>query len=44
MGMVKVKSVKMHINAFWSDEEIELKFPDAWDITEHVSEGSGLNI
>lgn len=34
MGMVKVKSVKMRINAFWSDEEIELKFPEGWDITE----------
>lgn len=34
MGMVKVKSVKMRIDAFRNDEEIELRFPEGWDITE----------
>ena len=34
MGMVKVKKVKLRINAFRSDEEIELGFPESWDITE----------
>jgi nickel-dependent lactate racemase len=32
--LVKVKKVKMRINAFRSDEEIELGFPESWDITE----------
>ena len=34
MGMVKVDKVRMRINAFRTDEEIELKFPAGWDITE----------
>ena len=34
MGMVKVKKVKMRISAFRSDEEIELGFPESWDVTE----------
>src|SRR5512136_404917 len=34
MGMVKVDKVRMRINAFRTDEEIELKFPSGWDITE----------
>lgn len=34
MGMVKVTSARIRINAFRSDEEIELKFPEGWDITE----------
>ena len=34
MGMVTVKIAKIRINAFRGDEEIELKFPEGWDITE----------
>jgi lactate racemase len=34
MGMVKVKKVKMRINAYRSDEEIEVGFPENWDVTE----------
>ena len=34
MGMVKVKSITMRIDAFRNDKEIELKFPEGWDITE----------
>ncbi len=31
MGMVKVKSAKIRINAFRGDEEIELLFPEGWE-------------
>ena len=34
MGLRKVKKVKMRINAFRTDEEIELGFPENWDVTE----------
>jgi lactate racemase len=34
MGLQKVKKVKMHINAFRGDDEIELGFPESWDVTE----------
>jgi nickel-dependent lactate racemase len=34
MGIRKVKKVKMNIDAFYSDQEIELWFPENWDVTE----------
>jgi nickel-dependent lactate racemase len=34
MGSQKVKKAKMHINAHRGDNEIELGFPESWDITE----------
>ena len=34
MGLQKVKKSKMHINAFRGDDEIELGFPENWDVTE----------
>jgi hypothetical protein len=39
MGWHKVQKVKMCINAFRGDDEIELAFPESWDVTECRMEG-----
>jgi len=34
VGLHKVQKVRMCINAFREDNEIELGFPEGWDVTE----------